>query len=233
MRERVEREVSGSGPAGAGAAWSVAGRARGGAGEAGAPGGGARRCRACGGAVPAGGCAAGALDGEGCGAAMGPGGARRCRTAGLPVVHGPASRPGPVRPRGSRCAVRPREAPRPGRRGAPGGGSACRGLRRGVARWRLRRVLAGAVVLAAAAAAVVALGLLAGATGPAGSAPVRSGADVVVTAAAGETVWEVAARLAPGRPGPEVAEVAERIVVDNALESVRLRPGQVLHVSAR
>jgi Tfp pilus assembly protein FimV len=112
----------------------------------------------------------------------------------------------------------------------------CRGLRRGVAQWRLRRVrrvLLGAAVLAASAAAVVALGLLAGAGGRAGSAPPRSAGHVVVTAAAGETVWEVAARLVPGRPGSEVAEVAERIVVENALESVRLRPGQVLHVQAR
>jgi len=44
-------------------------------------------------------------------------------------------------------------------------------------------------------------------------------------------VWDVAARLAPGRPGAEVAAVAERIVADNALRSARLESGQVLRVA--
>jgi hypothetical protein len=54
---------------------------------------------------------------------------------------------------------------------------------------------------------------------------------VVVTAGRGETVWDVAARIAPERPGPEVAAVAERIVVENELRSARLEPGQVLRVA--
>ena len=48
----------------------------------------------------------------------------------------------------------------------------------------------------------------------------------------GETVWEVASRVAPELSGPRRAALAERIVVDNALASVRLRPGQVLRVAA-
>ena len=54
---------------------------------------------------------------------------------------------------------------------------------------------------------------------------------MVVTAEPGETVWDVAARIAPGRPGSEVAAVAERIVVENDLRSARLEPGQVLRVA--
>jgi Tfp pilus assembly protein FimV len=84
----------------------------------------------------------------------------------------------------------------------------------------------------ASAAAVVALGLLARAFGPdtAATDPIPS-APAAITAAPGETVWEVAARLAPGRPGPEVAALAERLVAENDLTSARLRPGQVLRVT--
>lgn len=95
---------------------------------------------------------------------------------------------------------------------------------------RLRRVVAAIALVAASAAVVVALGLLARVAEPA-PMPVRPPAPVVVTAEPGETVWDVAARVAPGRPGAEVAAVAERIVADNALGSVRLEPGQVLRVA--
>lgn len=114
----------------------------------------------------------------------------------------------------------------------------------------LRRVVAGLGLVAASAAVVVALGLLARvaepavAPAPAGpstpavaaapvvvTAPDVVAAPVVVTAEPGETVWDVAARVAPGRPGAEVAAVAERIVADNALRSMRLEPGQVLRVA--
>jgi len=47
----------------------------------------------------------------------------------------------------------------------------------------------------------------------------------------GETVWDVVRRVAPGRSGPEVAALAERIVADNALASGRPWPGQVLRVA--
>jgi Tfp pilus assembly protein FimV len=76
----------------------------------------------------------------------------------------------------------------------------------------------------------VALGLLARVAEPAPTS-VRPPAPVVVTVEPGETVWDVAARVAPGRPGAEVAAVAERIVADNSLDSVRLEPGQVLRVA--
>jgi hypothetical protein len=147
--------------------------------------------------------------------------------------------------------VRPLEVPRPvrdvvagpgaeraGRWGAgiplagPGPRLLVRATARGRARavTRVRRVLAGVAVVAASAAVVVVLGVLARFAEPA-PAPVRPPAPVVVTAGAGETVWDVAARVAPGRPGAEVAAVAERIVADNALRSVRLEPGQVLRVA--
>jgi len=58
-----------------------------------------------------------------------------------------------------------------------------------------------------------------------------SDGPVVVTVGAERTPWEVAQRIAPGAPGPEVAELAERIVTGNSLGSVPLRPGQVLTVS--
>jgi Tfp pilus assembly protein FimV len=84
----------------------------------------------------------------------------------------------------------------------------------------------------------VVLGLLARLAEPApttASAPahaaVVSPAPVVVTAEAGETVWDVADRVAPGLSGPRRAALAERIVADNELASVRLRPGQVLRVA--
>ncbi len=44
-------------------------------------------------------------------------------------------------------------------------------------------------------------------------------------------MWEVAERVAPASSGPELAAVAERIVTDNSLTSVRLHPGQVLRVT--
>jgi hypothetical protein len=122
--------------------------------------------------------------------------------------------------------------------GARGAGSGPRLLVRGAVgvpgrvrpTTRLRRVIAGIALVAASAAVVVALGLLARVAEPA-HAPVRPPAPVVVIAEPGETVWDVAARVAPGRPGAEVAAVAERIVADNALGSVRLEPGQVLRVA--
>jgi Tfp pilus assembly protein FimV len=97
-------------------------------------------------------------------------------------------------------------------------------------RYRLRRAVAGLAVVVASAAAVVALGLLARAAGSDAVAPTP--APTVVTSAPGDTVWEVAARLAPGRPGPEVAALAERLVTENGLTSARLRPGQVLRVTS-
>lgn len=179
--------------------------------------------------------------------------------------HGPGPRP--VRPRGGRVSVRPREVPRPagpgGRalahaeRGVPAGlrllarrpGAAA--VRCGV-RHRLRRVVAGAALVAASAAAVVALGLLvrlvepvspaavsgvsmSGVSMSGGSAvsgAVRPVAPVPVTAEPGETVWEVVDRVAPGLSGADRAALAGRIVADNALGSARPQPGQVLRVPA-
>jgi hypothetical protein len=160
----------------------------------------------------------------------------------------PGRGPRPTRPAVAPVAVRPPEVPRPavgpgGASGRPAGvwrdGSV--GLRllvrrpvavRRGARYRLRRAVAGLAVVVASAAAVVALGLLARAFGPdtAATDPIPS-APAAITAAPGETVWEVAARLAPGRPGPEVAALAERLVAENDLTSARLRPGQVLRVT--
>jgi Tfp pilus assembly protein FimV len=108
------------------------------------------------------------------------------------------------------------------------------------ARYRLRQVVGGLALVVASAAAVVALGLLARAAEPEGMSAghpastvveARPPAPVVVTAESGETVWEVASRVAPGLSGPQRAALAERIVADNALSSVRLRSGQVLRVA--
>ena len=170
----------------------------------------------------------------------------------------PAPGPRPVRPAGALVLVRPLEAPRPVREsapgagvdlrrtrawsdGAPGAGSGPRllvrrthpSVRVGV-RPAWRRAVAAIAMVAASAAVVVALGLLARVAEPApapAAVPVAVPAPVVVTVEPGETVWDVAARVAPGRPGAEVAAVAERIVADNALRSVRPEPGQVLRVA--
>jgi hypothetical protein len=163
----------------------------------------------------------------------------------------PARGPRPVRPARVLVLVRPLEVPRPVREAAPGcgavdrpGGSWGRDVARagsgprvlvrravhpGGSASRLWRAVSGIAVVAASAAVVVALGLLVRVAEPA-PVPVPVPAPVVVTAAPGETVWDVAGRVTPGRPGPEVAAVAERIVVENDLRSARLEPGQVLRV---
>ncbi len=198
------------------------------------------------------------LDGEG--ATRGTGGPAQWRLRAWRRSAGPRPvRPGVV-PVGVRPSEAPRPTGPAGRPAAAqrwGVGTGLRLLARRPAaapslhggRYRLRRVGAGVALLAAAAAAVVALGVLARLAGPASpvwpaAAPVTSvaavapaasavpaPAPVVVTALPGDTVWEVADRVAPGLSGPQRAALAERIVVDNALPSVRLQPGQVLRVA--
>lgn len=108
--------------------------------------------------------------------------------------------------------------------------------------------MAGLGVIVLAAAVVVGLGLLAGVSGsergpasvgPAAVLPASWPSPVpaqvvpgatVVTVAPGETLWDVARRVAPAASGSDLAGVAERLVTDNSLTSVRLRPGQVLRV---
>jgi hypothetical protein len=65
----------------------------------------------------------------------------------------------------------------------------------------------------------------------AGAAPAATADTVTVGAEA--TVWDVAQRLAPGASGPDVAALAERLVTDNGLSTVRVQPGQVLRVTGR
>jgi hypothetical protein len=99
----------------------------------------------------------------------------------------------------------------------------------------VRRTLAGLAATVVAAAVVVGLGVLADS-----AAAVRAAEEsvrapqgtVVVTVRAERTPWEVARRLVPRAPGPEVATLAERIVTDNSLGSVPLHPGQVLRVTS-
>ncbi|GAA1281198.1 hypothetical protein GCM10009609_51670 [Pseudonocardia aurantiaca] len=162
---------------------------------------------------------------------------------GVPVRVPPRRRargPRPVRPGVVAVAVRPAEAERPqlvrrARRAEPLRSGPRVLVRRPVAEpisGRGVRVVAGLAAMAATAAVVMGLGLLAGAAseGRGGSgAPARPVATVTVEAES--TVWEVAERVAPASSGPELAAVAERIVTDNSLTTVRLRPGQVLRVT--
>jgi hypothetical protein len=94
-----------------------------------------------------------------------------------------------------------------------------------------RRILAGLGVTVVTAAAVVGLGLLAGTASHEGAGDATA-EPATVTVTVEPTVWEVAQRVAPAASGPELAAVAERIVTDNALDTVRLHPGQVLRVMA-
>ena len=150
----------------------------------------------------------------------------------------PARGPRPVRPARALVLVRPLEVPRPVREAAPGCGAVDRP---GGSRGRdVARPGSGPRVLVRAAPftrARVSRGCgvrsrgspwsrrrprssspsacSSGSPSPPAPVPAQAPAPVVVTAAPGETVWDVAARVAPGRPGPEVAAVAERIVVEN------------------
>jgi hypothetical protein len=113
------------------------------------------------------------------------------------------------------------------------GGVACGGVRHGV----VRRALAGLLLTVAAGAFVFGLGALADVATAARSAevvaPVSGGAvrEAAVTVGVERTPWEVARRVAPAASGPELAALAERIVTDNVLGPVPLRPGQVLTVT--
>jgi hypothetical protein len=147
-----------------------------------------------------------------------------------------------VRPAANAVTVRPAEAERPpvpaGSRRVPLPVPGVRTLARRplvvpVRVARLRRLLAGVAVTVGAAAVVAGLGVLADDAAAVRAAEGARASDgpVVVTVGAERTPWEVAQRIAPGVPGPEVAELAERIVTGNSLGSVPLRPGQVLTVS--
>jgi hypothetical protein len=122
-----------------------------------------------------------------------------------------------------------------------------------VAAARRRGALVVAALVAVTATCVVLLGLLADAvsearsgaaaagvaaiTAPARIAATETGAAApdasTVTVGSEETVWEVAQRVAPDAEGPEVAALAQRLVADNGLASVRVHPGQVLRVTSR
>jgi hypothetical protein len=157
------------------------------------------------------------------------------------------SGPRPVRPAVSAVAVRPAEVERPqapsGARRVPLPVPGVRPLARrplvvphgSVLFARVRRVLAGLALAVVAAAAVFGLGVLADSAAAVRAAEeaVRSpGGTIVVTVGVERTPGDVARRLAPAASGPELTALAERIVTDNSLGSVPLRPGQVLRVTA-
>jgi hypothetical protein len=152
-----------------------------------------------------------------------------------------ASGPRPVRPAVSTVAVRPAEAERPqvprARRlplPLPGTRLLARRPLAG-SQARVRRVLAGLAATVVAGAVVVGLGLLADAAAAGRAAEEASPAPrgpIVVTVDVERTPWDVARRVAPGASGPELAALAERIVTDNSLGPVPLRPGQVLRVTS-
>ncbi|OLT14882.1 hypothetical protein BJF78_17190 [Pseudonocardia sp. CNS-139] len=147
--------------------------------------------------------------------------------------------PRPVRPGVVPVGVRPAEAERPhvvrrARRAEPRPGGPRLLVRRRVAGPRpVPRLLAWLGVAVAAAAVVVGLGVLSGvATQARVAAEPVPPAVTAVTVGAEATVWEVAERVAPAAAGPELAAVAERIVTDNSLTTVRVHPGQVLRITA-
>lgn len=156
-----------------------------------------------------------------------------------------ASRPRPARPEAVAVVVRPPQVERPERvaLAAPAGQRVL--VRPPVAVpsavvLRVRRVVAGVVVGALAAALVVGLGLLGDAVSemraaiPAGPGVIAvsgaADAPMRVTVETPGTVWDVARRVAPAAQGPELAGVVERIVSANSLDSVVVRPGQVLRI---
>jgi hypothetical protein len=61
---------------------------------------------------------------------------------------------------------------------------------------------------------------------------VVAGRADTVTVGSEVTVWEVAERVAPAASGAQVAALAQRLVAENDLSSVRVHPGQVLRVTA-
>jgi hypothetical protein len=167
------------------------------------------------------------------------------------VLRRRASGPRPARPAVSAVAVRPAEAERPqvssgGRRVPLAVPLPVPGLRtlarqplavphREMSLARVRRGLAGLAVTVATAAVVVGLGVLADSAAAVRAAEESVAAPpgiVVVTVRDERSPWEVARRLAPGARGPELASIAERIVTENSLGSVPLRPGQVLRVTS-
>ncbi|MHC8507033.1 LysM peptidoglycan-binding domain-containing protein [Pseudonocardia bannensis] len=79
------------------------------------------------------------------------------------------------------------------------------------------------------AGAVVGLGSVAEAAGGATARSAVPAATAEVTVRTGDTMWDVARRSAPG---VDVSAVVERIVADNGLSTVSLRPGQILRVPA-
>ncbi|WP_214406536.1 hypothetical protein [Pseudonocardia lacus] len=107
-----------------------------------------------------------------------------------------------------------------------------------VASW-VQRALVTAALAATTATAVVLLGLVAGAVSEsrgapapvAGPAAVRSGDAITVTVGSDGTVWEVAEAVLPSATGPELGALAERIIADNDLSTVRVQAGQTLRVT--
>ena len=139
----------------------------------------------------------------------------------------PAPGPRPVRPAGALVMVRPMEAPRPARDAVAGSGMERAGAW-GATTWDDGARPAGP----APRLLVRGAGSVRGRARP-GSRLRRVVAGIALVAASAAVVVALGllARVAPGRPGAEVAAVAERIVADNALGSVRLEPGQVLRVA--
>lgn len=158
--------------------------------------------------------------------AAGPRPARPVAPAG-PVRPAEGERPARPEPSVRACPARQRVLPRPA--GA---------VPVSTAGWPAR-FAAGLLAVLLAAAVVVGLGQLSalagGGSGGGSEAGYGAGAPVAVTeqrvvVGAERTVWDVAARLEPGADGARQAALAEQLVVDNALRSVEVRPGQVLRI---
>ncbi|HET6877277.1 MAG TPA: LysM peptidoglycan-binding domain-containing protein [Jatrophihabitans sp.] len=158
--------------------------------------------------------------------------ASRARLAAVPATDEPRRRRAPVRPERRNPGPRRPQVPaeRAAARQVGAGRLAEVHLLRppaevGAASWHLTR--RGVAVLAAAVA-IAALGLvwLAGRSAPP-AANAGTPGPAVVTVHAGDTLWAIASRVAPGAdPRAEVA-LLQRI---NGLRGAALVPGQQLHV---
>ena len=166
------------------------------------------------------------------GASPSPGAARSCvlsPAAPRPAGRRSAPRPAAPRPVAARrpAAVRP-AASRPGERRSVGGGSAAQSLRL-TRRGRLSLALGSTAVAMAAGALAVGAWFPAGAASAAGP-DVETVAVHTTTVLPGQTLWEIAARIAPDE---DRRDTILRILEVNGLDSAHVVAGRAAGASQR